>query len=61
MEITVTIKTGNAAFEELGEVEQVARIFEEIARKWRRDNEVHETTAQEANGNTVASVTVEGN
>jgi hypothetical protein len=66
--VTLTIQTTNAAFrsdaDDIGEsldatASEVARIFENAARRIRLDGVSCSTTFRDINGNTVATLTVE--
>ena len=53
MTITITLETGNAAFEDSREVPR-------ILRDWLKADYPHNATLRDSNGNTVGKVTVTG-
>jgi len=53
--ITITIKTDNAAFQESSREWEIARILEELARKYR--DGFQPSLTLDINGNTVGTVT----
>lgn len=55
--ITITVETGNAAFDD-SPTEEVARILERLAQKFRDDGDLDGLPVQDTNGNTVGTVTI---
>ena len=56
--ITITIETGNAAFDDNGPMTEVARILRHIAKRCEEYGDPESIRPIDANGNTCGSITV---
>jgi len=56
--ITITIETGNAAFEDNGIMTETARILRHIAKRCEEYGDPESIKPIDANGNTCGSITV---
>ena len=60
MKVTITITTGNAAFEDGDGYAEVARILADRAARIERDGSVEDGKLMDYNGNTVGQIKVTG-